>query len=469
MAGLGLQGSGLGNSLLDLMVSGDIQPGDEPSYQLCKTVLLYHPLGQKMAEGPVRMAQSKPRKLSCPEGPEERLIEAFNREWDELQATKHIRNCTKLARTYGIASVLYGADGVSPGAVIPPFDLAKHRLYFNVADPLNTAGSLVLNQDPNSADFQKPSAIRVMGVDYHPSRACVLMNEEPVYIAYTNSGFGFVGRSVFQRALYPLKSFVQTMIADDMISAKLGLLIARMKQPGSITDALMARLMGIKRADLKAGVTGNVLGIAETETIETLNMINVDGAGKYSRDNIIANIATAADMPAVLLKNETFTEGFGEGTEDARAVAQYVNGLQEEMKPLYDFFDRIVMYRAWSPAFYETIQNDFPMYKSISYENAFHAWRNSFHAEWPSYVEEAPSEQVKTEEIKHKSITSVVSTVLPIADPQNKARLIQWMADNLNANKTMFTTPLNLDYDELAAYVPPTPPEPNPAPNPDNL
>jgi hypothetical protein len=274
---------------------------------------------------------------------------------------------------------------------------------------------------------------------------------------------------VFQRALYPLKSFVQTMIADDMISAKLGLLIARMKQPGSITDALMARLMGIKRADLKAGVTGNVLGIAETETIETLNMINVDGAGKYSRDNIIANIATAADMPAVLLKNETFTEGFGEGTEDARAVAQYVNGLQEEMKPLYDFFDRIVMYRAWSPAFYETIQNDFPMYKSISYENAFHAWRNSFHAEWPSYIEEAPSEQVKTEEIKHKSITSVVSTVLPIADPQNKARLIQWMADNLNANKTMFTTPLNLDYDELAAYVPPTPPEPNPAPNPDNL
>jgi len=457
MAQLGLQGSGLGNSLIDLMIAGDIMPGDEPSYQLCKTILLYHPLGQKMAEGPVRMAQSKPRKLAIPAGPEERLREAFDREWDALGATRHIRNTTKLARTYGIASLVYGAEGVPTNVAIPAKDLHKLKLYFNVADPLNTAGSLVLNQDPNSPDFQKPSAIHVAGQSYHRSRAVVLMNEEPVYIAYTSSAFGFVGRSVFQRALYPMKSFVQSMVADDMISAKLGLLVAKMKQPGSITDALMSRLMGIKRSDLKQGVTGNVLGISPDESIETLNMINADGAGKFARDNIIANIATAADMPAVLLKNETFTEGFGEGTEDARAVAQYINALQEEMKPLYEFFDRIVMYRAWNEDFYATIQRDYPMYKDIGYENAFFAWMNSFHAEWPSYIEEAPSEQVKTEEIKHKSIVDTARLLIPMADPDNKAAVVKWVADNMNANKIMFPHPLVLDYEAIAAYEPPAP------------
>jgi len=37
---------------------------------------------------------------------------------------------------------------------------------------------------------------------------------------YTQAAFGFVGRSVYQRPLYPLKSFVQTMITDDLGGAK---------------------------------------------------------------------------------------------------------------------------------------------------------------------------------------------------------------------------------------------------------
>ena len=447
-----------GSELTSLLSADDIVPGSVPSYELCKTILLYHPLGQKMAEAPVRMAQSKPRRISIPEGPEDFLLEAFEREWKAIGADKHIRNTMKLARTYGIASCVMGARGVAPGKAIAPKDYGKHDLFFNIADPLNTAGSLVLNQDPNSPDFQKPASIAVAGTPYHRSRAVVVMNEEPVYISYTPSAFGFVGRSVFQRALFPLKSFVQTMVANDMVSAKLGLLIAKMKQPGSIADAMMQKMLGIKRADLKQGVTGNVLGVGPEDSIETLNMMNVDGAGKFARDNIIADIATAADMPAVLLKNESFVSGFGEGTEDSKAVAQYVNALQEEMNPLYDFFDRIVMRRAWSEEFYATVQAKYPEYKKIGYENAFFAWANSFHAEWPSYLEEAPSEQVKTEEVKHRTLISVAEVMLNGCDPENAATVKKWVADNVNANKLMFQTPLELDWDSLATYEPPAPP-----------
>ena len=82
-----------------------------------------------------------------------------------------------------------------------------------------------------------------------------------------------------------------------------------------------------------------------------------------ARKNILENIALSSDMPAKLLNNETFAEGFGEGTEDAKVVAQYIDRIRTKMQPLYDFFDRIVMYRAWNPDFYKTMKK---------------AWRNAW-------------------------------------------------------------------------------------------
>jgi len=66
-------------------------------------------------------------------------------------------------------------------------------------------------------------------------------------------------------------------------------------------------------------------------------------------------------MPAKILLQETFAEGFGEGTEDAKYVARFIDGIREEMAPLYNFFDMIVQRRAWTPDFYKLIQEDFPI------------------------------------------------------------------------------------------------------------
>ena len=41
-------------------------------------------------------------------------------------------------------------------------------------------------------------------------------------------------------------------------------------------------------------------------------------------------------------------------------MARYIDRVRVQMQPLYDFFDKITMYRAWSPEFYKTIQNEFP-------------------------------------------------------------------------------------------------------------
>jgi len=444
-----------GNAFQTILGAGDVQPGDSVSYQLCKLIYTYHPLGLKMADGPIKMAQSQERKITIPKGPAERCREAFAAEWKALNCDRHILNLGRLSRVYGVASIALLTDGVSPDAALDYDKLADATVAINVFDPLNTAGSLVLNQDPNAMDFQKVKGIAVQGQAYHRSRTVVLLNEEPIYIEYTGSAFGYVGRSVYQRALYALKTYIQTMITDNLIVIKSGVIIAMLKQIGSIVNNIAQAVVGFKRDVLKQAVTGNVISIGETEKIETLNMQNLEGPYALARKNTLENIATAADMPAKLLNSETFAEGFGEGTEDAKHVAQFVDGVRAWLGPAYTFFDGIVMHRAWNKDFYRQIQEEFPEYRDVPYARAFYDWKNSFLAQWPNLLEEPDSEKVKVDDVKLKGLIAIMEVLLPEVDPENKATTIQWMAGLLNEMKMMFPEPLILDYEALADYTPP--------------
>ena len=457
MGSLEINGSQLGNALSELLCSTEIVPGDQPSYELCKTIWLYHPLGNKMVQSPIEMAQSQEREISVPGTAAERVSAKFRTQWEEDGADENILNLMSTARAYGIASIAVLAQGIPPDQPIDPKKLADLSLSFSIFDPLNTAGSLVLNQDPNSIDFMKVTAIAVSGKPYHRSRTVTMMNERPVYIAYTSSAFGFVGRSVFQRALFPLKSFVQSMVTDDLITKKAGVFIAKMSTAGAIIDKIMQVSAGLKRLFVQQSTNGNVISIGKDEDIETLNMQNVDGAFGMARKDILENIAVAADMPAKLLNSETFAEGFGEGTEDAKHVARYIDRLRRQMGPAYRFMDRIIQYRAWNREFFESLGNDFPEYKSMRYEDALYQWQNAFTAEWPSLLTEPDSEKVKTDDVKLKAIIAVVEVWGPMMDPENKATLMGWAQDNINENKLMFQSPLVLDLQAIADFEPPQP------------
>jgi hypothetical protein len=231
----------------------------------------------------------------------------------------------------------------------------------------------------------------------------------------------------------------------------------------------MAVFQGIKRNVVKEAQTNNVINITPEEDIETLNLLNADGALTTARKNILEDIAVATPMPAKLLNSESYAEGFGEGTEDAKDVVRYIEGLRSDMQPIYEFFDRIVMRLAWTEEFYATIQATVPEYEGVDYKTAFYDWADAFEAEWPSLLVEPESELVKVEKVKMEALTAAMEVVSPQVDPANKARLIQWYANNLNESKKLFTNPLVLDYDDLENYEPPAPPaEPN-EPRPHNI
>jgi hypothetical protein len=467
---LGLS-SGVTTALLNLLAGEDIVPGKPASYQLCKELYVYHPLGAKMAEAPINMAQSQERDITVPGGPEERLVEAFKKEWKAtgaaiggnvaVGADVIIHNVMRTARIYGIASLAVIAKDEDASKPLDMGKLGELDLQYNVLDPLNTAGSLVLNQDPNSPDFQKPTAVRSGNRVYHPSRSVVIMNEQPIYIEFTSSAFGFVGRSVYQRALFPMKTFLQSMITDQYITIKVGLLIAKMKTPGPVINNRILNFFGIKRSALKAGMTGNVLTIGIEDEIESLNFQNLEGPARFARDNALQNIAMAASMPAKLLQQEEMIGGGGlgaEGTEDAKQIARYIDRVRVEMAPLYTFFDRIVMRRAWSKEFYKALQNEVDDYKKVPYETALYRWMNSFKAVWPNLLSEPESELIEVEKTRFESVVALVESLINAGlDPVNKAAVIAWAADEVNSRRKLFSAPINIDEDALAAYVPPTP------------
>jgi hypothetical protein len=450
-----ITGAGLGSALSQLLMCDDLEPGSDLSYQTAKVIYTHHPLGKKLADAPIVMAQSQPRDVAVSTGPD-RVREAFLDQWEKDGCDSNIFNVASLSRVYGVAAVALLTEGEKSSEPIDYAKLADKRVAFNVFDPLNMAGSFNSNLDPNSMDFMKHVGITVAGQPYHRSRFIVKMNERPIYLEWTNSSFGWVGRSVYQRALYPLKSFIDTMVADSMVARKAGLLVAKMIPPGSIADRLMQFAYGIKRAMIQWGRTDNVLGITPEESLETLDMKNVNAAMEVSRRNILNNTAVAADMPAIIINSETYAQGFGEGNEDALNVARYIKGVRDEFKPVYDWFDLITMYRAWNPEFYKTIQREYPAeYGEVSFDEAFTSWRNAFKAVWPSLVEEPESEKIKVDDAKLKAIIALIEVLMPALDPENKSVVIEWAADNFNSLERLFKTPLDLDYEALANYEPP--------------
>ena len=171
MSSIEIGGTALDSPLQQLLMADFIQPGSEPSYQLCKTIYTYHPMGKKLIDAPISLALSKAREISVPDSPEDLVTESFERQWKLMKCDKYIENVARLASIYGVATLAYDVTGINPDTdlpykrsdIIPPDRLHELEIIFHTFDPMNTAGSLVLDQNPASKTFQTPVSVSVAG------------------------------------------------------------------------------------------------------------------------------------------------------------------------------------------------------------------------------------------------------------------------------------------------------------------
>ena len=283
--------------LYNILMTKTLVPGQTPSYEICKDLYLYHPLGKKIIDAPISRAMNKRREIVVLEQPDF-VVRRFDEKWDELQADYYIADCYRLSRIYGISSLAIVPENGDTSSPLKPKELWKDKIRFNSLDPLNTAGSMVGILDPNQPDFLKYSSIAVQGKQYSPGRAHIQLYENPVYLSFTSSAFGYVGRSAFNRCLYPMQSYLQSMIADNLVMVKSGVLVAKVDQPGSIIDKIQTAAQSIRLSILKSARTGNTVAIKPTESIESLDLHYLDY--QKQRLNILETIALSLDMPVLM-------------------------------------------------------------------------------------------------------------------------------------------------------------------------
>ncbi|MDE1990792.1 MAG: hypothetical protein KGI82_10025, partial [Betaproteobacteria bacterium] len=284
----------------------------------------------------------------------------------------------------------------------------------------------------------------------------VQFNEQPLYIQWTDSAFGFSGRSTYERALFPLKSFVQTMITNDLVSYKAGVLVAKMKSNTSNTSGRVAQFFQGKRGYIKTATAGNVLGIGVEEDINSIDFKNLEAPFRLARENIIKDLATACDCPARVLDQETLSgNSLADGSEDAKNIARWVERFRVTMQPLYAFFDEIVQRIAWSPEFYNDLKRDGLIPRGQSYEAAFYTWRNAFDARWPNLLIEPEKDRLEGEEMRFKSVVALyeVLSAQMISAPQAKAELTRWVQEEVNSRKELFSAELDIDIDAFLKEI----------------
>jgi len=401
----------------------------------------------------------KRRSYTLEDDPGNRVVTHFEDAWTRMQITQKIKNLHYTVRCYGAAAIGVGDLKNKTEEALDLWKLEESDVYISVFDPLNTAGSMVSNQDPNAPDFQAPNKVTtIQGIAWHPSRTLRLYNGSPIYLSFQNSTFGYTGRSVFQRVLFPMQSYLKTMPVNDMVAEKAGLLIVKQVQNSSTVSGIMGFAGKKKREMVKNAITGNVMQIGASDSVESLNLQNVDDALKGARENIIADIAAGSDIPALLIKDEAFAVGFADGTEDAKSVAQYIEGVRQTIDSSIEFFEKIVQHVGWNEDFYTAMAVEYPEYiAGRSYKEMFYIWQRDFVSDWAPLLEETNKDKQEGESKLVDQVTKLFTAITARIDPENYAIAVQWMADIANSLDSTKNTPLLIDFDALAAYVPPDP------------
>ncbi|ARF49828.1 anti-CBASS protein Acb1 family protein [Pantoea stewartii] len=452
----------LSSELMQILDSDAIKPGTDVGYNTCKLLWQFHPLGGKLVEKPINMAMCKPRSYNVETDPDERVVRQFREVWERMGLNEKIKNLFYVSRCYGAAAIGVGTDGVTCKDPLPTFGLREEDVYINVWDPLNAAGSMVTDQNPNSRFFQQANAtLKIASKSWHPSRTLKIFNGTPIYLEYQNSTFGFTGRSVFQRVLYPMKSYIGTMVANNLVAKKAGVLVAKTEQNGSVASGIMAAATGKKRENVKISENEGVLSIGTKDDIESLNLQNIDKALSTARDNIISDISAGSDVPAILIKEEAFSNGFGEGKEDSKAISQYVDGVRQVIEPVMDYFERLVRYIAWNEDFYTSLKNDYPDIITEDYQTTFRMWEREFDAGWQELVEESPDKRRESDSKVVQQAGALFSIMAQQLDPENRAMAAEWLASVTNATETYGDSPMIIDKEALSKYQPPPPQDPN--------
>ena len=384
----------------------DILNADTMSYSLAQTIRRFHPAGQALVSMPIIKAQANGRDIQIPTAPQ-MAIDAFNDVSMRYGVDNLAADLLAGAKAFGVNSLIIGQYDVETESPLNVSTLSN-QAFFNIVDPLNTAGSNTQNQQPNQRNFLAlPSIVKVQGIGYHSSRCFTLRNpfEPAIYLNFNSAAFSYAPASCYERPLFYLKLFLENDIALSAGNKKVGSFVHKKAFQNTTTiDAANQSIKGFIRQKISDMFNGGVAVIGSEDEITTVDLMHFSESLNATYEAIIDRMALASSdgIPPSMLKGALLSHGLnGNGYHDKAKENECIEKHQKALEAIYAFLDPLMMRIAWNcPDFYKSIQARYPEYKNVSQRAAVQQWMSSYKAEWNSIEKPTDSELAEVNEKK---------------------------------------------------------------------
>ena len=393
-------------------VLADIDRNGRLEYTECARLYRYWPLGRRLAERIVSKAFSVEREISFGYGVPHEIIEEFKRVSKETAQDDAIKQAAILARIYGQAVLYAASDKEKLYEPLTNKKAQNGRLKFKAGDPL--AIQVTVNQNPQLLNFLYPERVEIGGSEISPQRATVLMNGIPMYLQYSGSSYSYGGRSVYENQLPIIRAWAQTLRSMGRISDRASGIYAffsRFKKGGLEVNSAQKSLELIKTLSDTGGVA---MGADDRVEVPTTSGI---GDLESLMQRIEREVVTASDTPLSVLLDERLANGFGNGTEDFKTIIQDIDAYRNQyLRPLYEFSDIFVMWRAFTKPFLQKIIAENPKYQGYTPTSLRMELINNFSFEFGNLYPASRKEEAETKSLLLDVAAKAVSVGVTSSD-----------------------------------------------------
>lgn len=378
------------------------------TYTECRDIYRYWPLGKRIANALPTFAMSAQRAFIVKEAPSEvneKLFEVAS----ELEIDLMVKRCAVYARIYGLASIFAASTSKSLEALTYK-EIQENDIIFNVLDPLSMGGSIQVDNNPLSPTFGKPSQFIVQGREVNPARVCIIYNDNPLYLKFNPSSFSFSGPSIYQNMILLIRSWNRCVIAMQRLATKAAAMVKTTKESANITG-FNIRAVQHNLELIRAMENDGIASIRQGDTLEFFAL-----TGVQEIDSIINQINTGlmmalSDTPSGILLDKNLSTGLSDGSEDMKAILMAVEAFRlAVLKPLYNFTDKYLCYKAFSPEFISNMKEDYPdLYRDMKEKDILETWMRNYSFEWGELYPQSENEKADTQ-------SKVLDNLLKIKD-----------------------------------------------------
>lgn len=417
----------------------DVKDDQKISYKSARNLYLANPMARKVVEKPIEYAMAKRPEVKMPGCPDD-LINEIWREWDKLKCDDVVATAQRNKKIYGASAIILGIEGQSTSVPATPQTVRAFPIWFNVADALQMAGN-IFDLDINSPNYGRLKTINVVGRIYPRGRYHYESNGDMLYLDFEASNFNFAGRSVYRAIVTPLEAYKESFKTFQRICKFTGVIIHKQESP-ALNQGMSHQVRAGNISALKNLDAESVVSVGAKDSIENLQFDHVEDAMK-ARQAIIEDIASGAGIPSKLLLEDSFASLLSSGSEDYRAVVQWIEAYQrKEIEPLLRYMWRVLATRVITEQKFAEYQAAEPELSGTLHSEALNDWLQQMEVEWPKLI---PQTEQELQESKAKKLDSIQSVYETTKD-------VDWYVSEVNA--------LGLFVTDVTDFVPQSEPDP---------